>query len=135
MKTTKMTTPKTIEEIRTEADKAGFTPVTFERDNTKYIKMAFCKKCQKDKMLVFTAKEKGGKYHTARACTCGYREFFGYGPDKKAAKKQDKKPIKITNKCVGKQCTNDLPADRKSYCYTCRPKSKATKETVSNVSM
>lgn len=114
MKLVKTTNPMTVAQIRTEADKSGFIPVTFaDAGNEKYIKTTLCRVCG-GKMLAFTAKEKGGKFHTAHACPCGSRKFFGYGPDKK--------PIKFTPKCVGKGCSNTLPADRKKFCYTCRPK-------------
>lgn len=59
---------------------------------------------------------------TTVACTCGYRGTMNTKPLDKKKRPSVKRPIKITNKCIGKQCTNDLPADRKAYCHTCRPK-------------
>lgn len=153
MKITKMTNPMTIIAVRNNAEKTGFEAVTYMRGDERYIKTAHCKKCGKDSMLCFRSAKKDSKYHTARACPCGYREFFGYG---KTPAKEDmrtksdnctwdgkecmhwlqggdpecvrtecrsyKKPIKITNKCIGKTCNNDLPTDRTSWCYSCRPK-------------
>lgn len=119
MKVTKMTIPMTVDEIRAKAKATKFEPVTFIKDGKKYIKTKVCSKC-KGKMLALRSTIKTNKYHTIHACTCGYKECFGYG----YPKKKGKKPIKITNKCVKKDCSNDLPEDRKSYCYTCRPKTK-----------
>jgi hypothetical protein len=134
MKHTTITKEMTIEEIRIEADKAGFVPVTFEKNGYIFIKTSYCKQCKEDSMLTFSSEEKGGKYHTARACTCGYREFFGWGFDKKTSTNEGKKPIQFVNKCVTNGCNNTLPPDRKSYCYTCRPKAKKISPTLTKES-
>lgn len=119
MKHVKMTKAMTIDEIRTSSDKAGFVPVTYTRGEEKFIKTVSCKKCKDGKMLAFRSKEKGTKYHTAHACTCGYREFFGYGVDKK---KTSDAPTKEVKTCRRKGCNNPVPEGRKAECYSCRPK-------------
>lgn len=121
MKTIKMTKTMTIKEIRTEATEAGFAPITYDRDNTKYLKRAFCKKCRKDSMLIFSAKEKSNKYHTVRACTCGYRELFGYKVSNN--KKTKEGGTKICNR---KDCNNFVPQGRKAVCYECQPAPKTS---------
>lgn len=45
---------------------------------------------------------------------------------KSVAKPKVKSKVNSTGKCITKGCNNSLPEGRKSYCYTCRPKSKAT---------
>jgi hypothetical protein len=130
MKKTTTTKEMTVEEIRTASAHAGFIPVTYNRGDDVFIKTASCKRCKSGKMLVFRAKEKGGTYHTARACTCGYREFFGWGYDKSTTTTKDKKPTNPeASICKSEGCNNTLPKGRTAYCHSCRPpKTKPSKK-------
>lgn len=132
---------KPYTKIVAEAVKAGYDQVFV---NEQFPKHTICNACdvemrkhlpkellgkpwvRKETALVFHAVEGGmhkPKYRVVHACQCGHRKFI---PWRERAAKKEKKPIKITNKCVKKGCNNDLPDGRKSYCYECKapPKTK-----------
>jgi len=127
MKITTMVEKKTTNQIIEDAKRNGFIPVTYKtKIGLEYIKTTTCKKCGKD-MIIFSSHNRK-TMHTVFACTCGYRVGFKNGGIKK---NQNNITIDKTKRCP---CGNLLPKERKKYCYTCRPKTKSTKE-VANINV
>lgn len=135
--------PKTFEEriqaIITAAAEHGYYPNT----NQNGYSMALCYPCQQklikkygpgkwraatkemktpNTALVLTRKSDGKK---VLACPCGFRRHVGgtnnHTPSTNSTAPAPKKPVR---KCHSKGCNAILPAERKMYCYKCRPKGK-----------
>jgi len=109
---TKVTRTKTMfkGEIISGAKKAGYY-------QSKGGQLLVCPDCGAKQVIVFLGPKRNPevKHDKIYACPCGWRRIF--------LKTQRKEPTKPTTKriCKVDGCNVVLPAERKAYCYKCRP--------------